>query len=272
MPQYTEWDGRNREQLASLLRGDATERVFYGTTFLDESPSLANYWVGKRSLQFYTYLCLLIAGGSKQKEPLVSVDSTLSAALNGRGYFSYALGEVYSTQRETALAALALRNVGTLLFAPVYNLQKATTRPRIWSLSLVPVREEGKWVLVSQAIMGHCTVWPMLPYELLGAFVISQLLASASQLPLLRMQWCFHCLSLPKQWPDGWVSPDVSEVPSKLPSTSAATELLAAEAKLRRNPQVRPHLRIPVSVYDTAFLDGLQKVYAGRANANQGAG
>lgn len=254
------WNGMG--DLPSYLQAKSpSERRVYGATFFDSEPKLSDYWIGKTPVQLYTYLLTLVNGGSKQKEPLTVVDPLLSAALNGRGYFSYSLGDVYGSQKTAAIAALAIRQVGTFLFAPVYNLAKATTRPRIWSLSLLPVREDGKWVMYGQAVMGHCTVWPVLPYELLGAIAICQLMVGETKLPFKGMQWLFHSLVVPSPLPQGWMVNDPDTAPMKLPSAAVTAELLAAERKLSRNPDVRPTVRAPLDAYGTKYLDTLQRVY-----------
>lgn len=258
--------GKDETSLATMLTGIALDCSLYGATFLDPAPALQNYWFGKTSVQLYTYLCTLVVGGSKTKEPLTVVDPSLVPVLNAQKYFSYSLGDVYTSQEEHVTQALNIRQVGTFLFAPVYNLQKATARPRIWSLSFVPIRDHNIWSMHAQAVMGHCTVWPMLPYELLGAVAICQLMVGRTGLKLTGLQWMFHTLSIPDKWPDGWkIPPDLDkEAPSKLPSSAVASALLSAEAKLRKEPSVRPALRVPVDAYGTKYLDDLQRAYLAR--------
>jgi hypothetical protein len=243
------------------LLSDLSAVKNYGVSYIDKRPSLSNYWLGKTSVQFYTFLLTLIAGSGKQAEPMTFIDKSLNTVLNGKRYFSYSLGDVFASQHESVTTAVGLRQVGTFLFAPVYNLQKATARPRIWSLSITPVREDGKWGFYAQAIMGHCTTWPMLPYEMLGAVAISQLMVGETGLPLRGVQWFFHQLVTDPQPPDGWVNTPLEEAPDKLPSMAVVHELLAAESKLRRDPTTRPILRTPIDAYSIKYLENLQIAY-----------
>jgi hypothetical protein len=237
------------------------DTTHYGIAFDDPVPEFRDYWFGKSSLQLFTYLCMLVTGGSKQSAPLTTVDRSLATCLNPRGYFSYSLGEVLKQQEKPVLEAILYRSVGTLLFAPVYNLQKAVQRPRIWSLSFVSRLENGKWGLYAQAMMGHCSVWPILPYEIIGTVALCKIISEKSKVPLKGLQWIFHSLTVPAVLQDDWADPDPSQAPSGLPSESEANALLAAEHKLRRDPYARPILICPIGSYCTKYLDNLQNEY-----------
>lgn len=260
---YGRSEGAIQDHLPQMLK-DGGE--YFSLSFLDTKPALSNYWMIKSPLMLQLYMCMLVSGYKKQGSPLVDIDPSTKGVLNARGYFSYSLGETYFGQREAVAENLAIRKVGTYLFAPVYNLQQARTRARLWSLSMVPVRDNGKWKLFGQAVFGHCSLWPMLPYEILGAITVMHLTAEAAKLPLMAVGYMFQRLSF-----DNIPPKILKQIPSKHkvtedcwstpPSETEAVEILRVESRLRRDPNYRPNLGQPLPAHLRAVIDALQSTY-----------
>ena len=245
---------------------------YYSLSFLDKKPSLANYWFFKDPVLLQAYLCMLVTGYKKQGSPLVDLDPTTRGVLNDRGYFSYSIGETFCNQMEAVTDNLALRRIGTYLFAPVYNLQKAQIRARLWALSLVPVRDDGKWKLFGQAVFGHCSIWPILPYEILGAMAVLQATAKVVKLPLHSVGWMFQRLNfdtVPDKIKDKMSKTykTAKDCWTELPKEQHANEVLRIERQLRKDANFRPNLTQPLPANMRSLVDGIQTLYKGGANA-----
>src|SRR5690606_18453228 len=171
------------EMMSSMVEQPREE---LNVLLFDKNPQYENYWFWKTSIQLHTYVYQIIAGAGKSKDPMCKLDPSLYTVLNQQRYFGYSLGSIYSDHSEYIVSRLAVRQPGTYLFAPVYNLKKQTSqaRPRIWSLTLLPTFSDRKWELTAQVVGGHCSLWPMLPYEILGIVTMAMATANRAALPL----------------------------------------------------------------------------------------
>lgn len=232
----------------------------------DPDPMLAQYFFGRTSLALRMHVHLTIAGASKSRDPMCQLDPSLITVLNkmgGRGYFTYTCGDTLRSQRNTVKASVKVREVGTYLFSPAYNLQKARVRGRLWTISLTPVLEGKKWVLEAQVIFGHCAILPALPYDILGAAVMILSTAKDCGMPLKGISWYFHKLVVGTFTEKMFEDYHESNLITELPDEAMSIDIVRADASMRMHNGDRTLAEVPLSTKERKLLDDLHKFYKG---------
>ena len=225
------------------------------TVFRDVNVDLTDYLLLAQPHQYYMYLCMLVTGAKNKAEPLLTVDPEVRSAMNQRGYFAVSLCDNILRQYKAVEDSLRRTKSSTFILCNEYNVQKADIKPRALSLSLRLTK--GK--LEAYADFGHCNLYPMLGYEIVGCVSTALSMADVLDTKLTSMSWLFH----------GLYNESVRSVPQQTftiarPTYSEALDMLRMERALAAAPEIRPRCDRPLSTLEKKVLDALQEDYSAR--------
>jgi hypothetical protein len=224
--------------------------------FTDSDATLDKYAVLHDSHKYYMYLCMLVSGASNKAEPLLSIDPAVRTAMNQRGYFPVSICDSILRQYKTVEDSLRTTKSASFILANEYNAQRASIKPRAFTLSMRITRDKA---LHAYASFGYCNIQPMLGYEVLGCVAASLSMAMVLDTKLRSMTFLFHGMYNESVMP----APTVV-FPLELPTYSTALEMLKLERMLRASPDVRPRGDRPLPALERKVINALQEDYRAR--------
>lgn len=240
-------------ELLELLQLVAKEKGKHQGLFRTTEGGMSEHAMGIKPLALKIYALNVLAGIGKDKEPLTLYDGDLQVMLNDRKFFSTNIGLHFDNQRTRVLNDIMhKRGNGTFLFTDIYGLQKAETwRPRLWTVNF-SVEER---VMVGRVIFGHCNLFPMLSYEILGVTVVGEWMRKMTALKGLRWEWFFHSIT-------NKTVRELEPVPmfKELPELNEVLETLRLENSIRNfKPKLTPIPNTPLPAELDNFVKELHK-------------
>lgn len=227
--------------LLTTLQKLGNSKMRLDNFFSSTSGTAAEHSIGVKPHANRVYSLMVSAGIGKDKDPIIAYDGNLQVALNKKKFFSTNIGLHFLNQRKRVVRDVMQKPYyGTFMFSDIYGLQKARTfRPRLWTINF----RIDKEVLHGTAVFGHCDLFPMLPYEILGAAWLGDWLRHETGMREVKWGWFFHSISNNK-------IADLRPQPmfEDLYDETEALEALRLEGIVRNiRPQLRPMPSIPLS-------------------------
>lgn len=205
----------------------------YDLTFRTDG-GMSEHAIGLKPVALKVYALTILAGIGKDRYPISAYDGDLQVILNRKKFFSTNMGLHFDTQKTRVLNDLSHKwGNGTFMFTDIYGLQKGTKfRPRLWSLNFALRNRE----LFGHATFGHCDLFPMLPYEILGATVIGEWMLKMTGMKVVNWSWYFHSIT-------NKTVRELEQQPmfTKIPEPSEVFETLRLEEMIRNfKPKIPP--------------------------------
>lgn len=248
------------KQLIELSKLEVTEEHL---TFITDGQ-LVTHGVGKTQLATQVFQLLTMFGIGKDRRPMTIYDPDMQVLLNKRGYFSFSLGNTYSSQSEDVEKNLLNKNVrhGVYVFSSKYNLLRHDIpAPGLWNMGITIYDDHVSAVVY----FGNATLAPRVHYDVVGAMTILEKTLQtikASDLPR-TVSWHFQSIKS-----TGVCELQEVDLITSIPDDFVLGEFLRVEELIRNNqPKVIPPAQVP---FDDGLFSLLESIVQFHRNNNSG--
>lgn len=214
---------------------------------------LEDWWIpiNPMAQMYFTYHTL--AGLGKASHPLVAYDTSLLHCLNNGGFLPTSYGTLIRRDLIRVIDRLNNKLVARATFGQVtpYSLETRETPQAFWTFSVW--RSEKTKTLWGSAIFSDCFTQPMLPYDLLGLYLIMHEIGQHFSEYKRMIGIFFHSIeSRPIDKFDSTGCPFVAVPPKK-----EASLVLNLEKEIRKHSLLSvPPVKFPISNQSLYFLKG----------------